>query len=192
MMSTRLKRCGKCEQHKPLGDFYDQPGRKEGKGSQCKLCTLAYNRNRYHNVTGVRERNLERDKYLRRTDSSFRDRTREYGRKYYASLAGRARTLHRGALRRQPGASLTLEHIHRLLEIGSCPITGLKFDFTGGTRAQGRHNNPFAPSIDKIIPALGYTDANTRLVIWQYNWMKGELSDDEIFLLCFAVVNHHG
>lgn len=33
------KACTRCGQTKPLADFYDHPGRADGKQSRCKVCT---------------------------------------------------------------------------------------------------------------------------------------------------------
>ena len=39
-----MKRCGKCESIKPLGDFYVSRGSPDGKQSRCKLCQRSWQR----------------------------------------------------------------------------------------------------------------------------------------------------
>lgn len=96
----------------------------------------------------------------------------------------------RGAKSRLPdGFSLSLEHIIREIEKDHCPVTGVAFDLR--INRDGKSNrswSPFAPSIDKIDARKPYTDANTRVVSWQYNIMKGELSDSEVLRICRQIV----
>jgi hypothetical protein len=69
-----------------------------------------------------------------------------------------------------------------------CPVTGIAFDLTNGHQLiSGRAKNPYAPSLDRIEPKGSYSPENTRVVIWQYNMMKGELSDREIEYICALV-----
>lgn len=65
---------------------------------------------------------------------------------------------------------------------GCCLLTGIPFDLL--PLGNGR-SNPFAPSLDRIDPTKGYTDANTRLVCWGINIAKSTFTTLE--LLRFAV-----
>lgn len=49
---------------------------------------------------------------------------------------------------------------------GKCSLTGV--DFVLGKRHAGRVQ-PYTPSIDRIVPALGYVKGNVRLVTYQMN-----------------------
>ena len=50
---------------------------------------------------------------------------------------------------------------------GHCYLTGQKFDLENwGSK---RQVNPRAPSIDRIIPALGYVKGNVRLITYHMN-----------------------
>lgn len=55
-----------------------------------------------------------------------------------------------------------------------CPILGVKLQF----------NTDHAPSLDRIIPELGYTKGNVMVVSTKANLMKNNASKDE--LLAFA------
>lgn len=98
--------------------------------------------------------------------------------------------LFNGAKSRVPlGFSLTLSHVTNQIGKGHCAVTGIKFDLRinqNGKRS--RSWSPYAPSLDKIDSRKPYTDENTRVVIWQYNVMKGELSDDQVFEICKLIV----
>jgi hypothetical protein len=62
-------------------------------------------------------------------------------------------------------------------------VTGARFDL--GPRGRF-HQNPLAPSIDRINPRGGYTVDNVRLVLWWINQARGQL-DDRDFRACVGV-----
>ena len=53
------------------------------------------------------------------------------------------------------------------LYTGKCQVTGRVFDFNSYNKPG--QVNPNAPSIDRIIPALGYTKGNVRLITYHLN-----------------------
>lgn len=55
-----------------------------------------------------------------------------------------------------------------------CPVLGIKLEKGVGLRADN------SPSIDKIIPALGYTKGNIIIVSWKANRIKTNATVDEI------------
>jgi hypothetical protein len=65
--------------------------------------------------------------------------------------------------------NLTPEYIIDLWEIndGRCCLTGRKFDLT--PYPSKHHSNPNAPSLDRIIPELGYVKGNVRLICYHMN-----------------------
>lgn len=69
--------------------------------------------------------------------------------------------------------TLTAEWAIEKLLAGNCEGTGLPFTFDVGSGHQ-----PFAPSIDRIDSALGYTPDNCRMVITAFNHGRNEWSDD--------------
>ena len=52
---------------------------------------------------------------------------------------------------------------------------GIPFDFTVPS---GRQQQPLAPSLDQIIPGLGYTEENTQIIHWCWNAFKGQYFTD--------------
>jgi len=58
-----------------------------------------------------------------------------------------------------------------------CQVSGLSF---------GR--GLFKKSFDRIVPELGYTDANTQVVVLGYNWLKNIYTHAEIMLIARALV----
>lgn len=181
------KLCNKCGTERSLSEFYDSPGRRGDKASYCKECTRTYTRGRYADP-GVKQKKRDYTS-KRRSDPEFVEANKRRSADYYESVLGRARTLLAGARRRYPACTVTLDHIVRGIERGSCPVTGIIFDLT--TKHQeisGRSKSPYSPSLDRIHSKLGYTNENTRIVIWQYNMAKGELSDAEVMFICKQVV----
>jgi hypothetical protein len=56
-----------------------------------------------------------------------------------------------------------------------CPITNVPFDF------QGRRET--APSLDRLVPSLGYTKENTRIISVRINRIKSDATLDELMAL---------
>lgn len=182
-MHEGMKQCSDCGKLLPISDFYVHPSRPGKPVKRCNPCRLkhvnahyAANKHRYKaNRVAYAERNKEHQLVL--------------SRRYYASEHGRAKTLLKSALTRskRSGVPVTidLDFVKTKIANGVCEVTGVKFDLTKGS---GRHKKPFAPSLDQIIPKAGYTPENTRMVVWQYNLMKGEMTDEELFNFCQVIV----
>jgi hypothetical protein len=58
-----------------------------------------------------------------------------------------------------------------------CPVFGIKLEI--GTRK----NHEAAPSLDKIIPHLGYIPGNIRVMSHKANWMKNNATLAELKML---------
>lgn len=61
-----------------------------------------------------------------------------------------------------------IDEIQRRIDAGVCELTGIAFDMTKDDRIRVRPN---APSIDRIIPDLGYVINNVRVVAMAANTM---------------------
>lgn len=69
-----------------------------------------------------------------------------------------------------------------------CMMLGVPFEFNSiGKNIKHRH--PLSPSLDRIVPELGYTTQNTRVVCWWYNVTKQQYSDKDVYDLCKQLVN---
>lgn len=66
--------------------------------------------------------------------------------------------------------SLTLDWALATIERNDfrCELTGIPFFSPHGSTGK---KNPFAPSLDRIIPKLGYTEDNVRIVVFALNLM---------------------
>lgn len=186
------KQCNACNEVKDVSLFYKVGQRKDGSQRyhpSCSACVLEYNRRLYSENDEYRNKRKVRNQ--NRSDES-KQRSREQGSAFYKSIRGRALTLLKSALRRankfpQP-LDIDFDFIHSRLLTGTCEVTGLSFDLD---KPEGSAKNPYAPSIDRINSNVGYTKENTRIVIWQYNLMKGEIADDELLKLCTLIVERN-
>lgn len=57
---------------------------------------------------------------------------------------------------------------------GCCEITGLPFEYPE------KHRTPMSPSIDRINSDIGYTQANSRFILWGLNLLKNVGTDEEV------------
>lgn len=181
--------CGRCKLTKPDSDFYRKSDGKLST-SRCKDCVKAVNRERYNSSPELQQARRDRGK---RYAEVHPDRNKEYGRDYYATVKGRAKTMlassKRGGRRKFEDIDndLDLEFIIRILEPLTCSVTGLSLTLD---RPSGTIKNPYAPSLDRIDHTKGYTKDNVRIVCWQYNLMKGELTDEETREFCRKVLEN--
>ena len=87
--------------------------------------------------------------------------------------------------------SLDVERIQKAIESGVCEVTGLPFDLRRGSRdgqSNGGRKSPWSPSLDRRVPASGYTNHNTRVVVWIYNISKFVYTDADVLRMSRAIV----
>lgn len=174
----QVKTCKDCQVEKPWSEFYKAT--KNGRPlARCIPCYKVRANAHY-------ERN--RDRYIK-TRREYASRTRPEqlvrSRAFYSSISGRAKTLMKGVERRSKikgwEIGIDVEFIQSRIEAGFCEVTGLPFDMN---KPVGSKKNSYAPSIDRIDSGRPYSRDNSRVVIWQFNMMKAEMSDGELVLLC--------
>lgn len=68
---------------------------------------------------------------------------------------------------------------------GKCEITRLDFNMALPGKPGPKC---FSPSIDRIVPQLGYTPENCRFVLWAVNAFKGDADDAVMFFIADAIV----
>jgi len=84
---------------------------------------------------------------------------------------------------------LDLDHLLELWEQtdGSCPISGRKFNLE---QIEQYTVNPNAPSIDRIVPKLGYVKENIRIVLYSINVALSEYGLEEFINLVNDISTH--
>lgn len=181
------KECTICQTFKTLSDFNKDKRSRDGFKQGCRECTRSYHASVSTDFRKAFKASRNRERY--HNDPEYRDRINSSLAKYWQTNKGRADRLWRGAVKNKrrwvEGSTLTFEHVLKGVERGTCAVTGMAFDFKPPTNSQ---YNPYAPSLDRINPKLPYTNENVRVVIWQYNLMKGEISDTDVYIIASAII----
>ncbi|MBU6232196.1 hypothetical protein KGP36_06135 [Patescibacteria group bacterium] len=68
---------------------------------------------------------------------------------------------------------------------GRCALTGLEF------KTSDNAHGPFSPSIDRVIPELGYTPENCRFILFGLNALKGTGTDADMMIIAKALMERH-
>lgn len=99
-----------------------------------------------------------------------------------------AKSLWGGAKRRARNEglefTLTKEWVMRLVVGGVCEVSGIRFEPGNGI------HHPLSPSIDRIDRGYGYTEENSRLVIWAVNNLKGTGDDNTMWKVVEAMISN--
>jgi hypothetical protein len=66
---------------------------------------------------------------------------------------------------------------------GKCEVTGIEF-----VLSTSRNPYLFSPSLDRIVPSLGYTPDNSRFVLHAVNALKGAGTDTDMLKIATAIV----
>ena len=96
-------------------------------------------------------------------------------------------SLLRHAKYRNDECTITKEHLFELWENqkGRCALTEVPLTTVHGNGWQV----PTNVSLDRIDSNKNYVLGNVRLVCWQVNMMKGQLTDEELFIFCKLIFN---
>jgi hypothetical protein len=192
VLTVPTKICKICMTEFALSEFHDDGRARDGKSSKCRECHTRVRRVQTQNAqrTDYRKNHEQRRAYVRNWHQNNKDKVSANQRREYETIKGRARYLYQSAKTRlSEGFTLSLDHVEHELRRGRCAATNIPFVLSVNRDGkQQRSFSPYAPSVDKIDPRKPYTDENTRIVIWQYNVMKGELSDEQLLVICRHIV----
>lgn len=159
--------CRICRVEKPLNEFlqYHKPLRDGTPAKVRRLkCKTCYNLH-------VKNRSIGRVK---------KDPVATYAQ----FLLHRARGNQKGEI----GCDLDQKWIEERLSPGTCEVTRLPFDFEGTSKSAAYRTNAWAPSLDRIDSAKGYTKDNCQVVVWAYNRAKGDLNAPDFVKLIQALI----
>lgn len=150
-----VKSCTTCGLPKTLALFYRDKTRPDGRASRCRKCVTDAN--------AVNASNIKQARTDRRKDNPERT----------LLIAAKARA--------------KLKKIACAIEVSDifipefCPILGVKLESGRGKGSKG--SLPWSPSLDRIIPALGYIPGNVQVISKRANTMKHNASFEELVLL---------
>lgn len=174
------KYCKDCDEEKDQEYFYLRNGKPIG--HYCIECVCRKNRERW--VNGYKEKSVETRKLYAEKN---RDVIIQYQRDYYNTEIGRAKSMMKTIKKRMKTWGILDEldfeesYLIELMKAGFCVETGIEFVYEKQDRFKC---HPYSPSVDRIDSTKGYTKDNVRMVIWQYNLMKGEMTDEELLIVC--------
>lgn len=202
------KPCRTCGVEKPLNDFHLNCQARDGHSSMCKQCACsagrlaakdpevkarrnAYNEE-YRNRPGKRERARERAKAYHgqpHIQEHFRDlghkKTKQWkyddlrGYKIYRMLQHAKER----AKKQNVPFNITEEDFNSFRELDYCPVfPWIELSWDNPKLADD------SPTIDKIVPKLGYVPGNVRILSWRANRIKLDSSIDEIVALAEDVL----
>jgi len=147
---TTIRTCYSCGVDKPLSDFCKDKHKALGHAHQCKSC-----RTEFRNRPEEKIKQQERRSHKKHKDP-------------------------RGVLLSAAKSRAKAEGLPFSLVISDlyippvCPVLGIPLEV--GTVA----NRDYSPSIDRIIPELGYTAKNTQIISYRANMIKNNATLDEL------------
>lgn len=151
-----------------------------------KFCEIHQSTVRYTSNRSCKQCHLESQKtniiYIRKRKNSVRYHKDNYNSNTVYRAASLLKTARKNAKERGLPFSLTKDFILDKIDAGVCEVSGIPFELAPNTYSKDQHN-PFAPSLDKKVPELGYTKDNTRVVVWIYNMAKGPWPEEVVIKL---------
>jgi hypothetical protein len=82
-----------------------------------------------------------------------------------------------------------LEEVELMLAPMVCEVTGINLSWDACDKPNKKR--VWAPSIDRINNELGYITGNCRVVCWGYNWMRGNMPDEDVLKIARALVERN-
>lgn len=148
----QVKSCSRCKESLPLECFSTDNSRKDKKAIRCKSCCKPYAQ--LHN-------------FLRK------DKAKVYQQEYHKNNP--KRRLIQAARRRAARENLPIDITYEDIVVPEfCPILGLKLEPGKGKVCDT------SPTIDKKIPALGYTKNNIRVISFKANRYKSDMTIENV------------
>lgn len=65
-----------------------------------------------------------------------------------------------------------------------CPILGIELDYSFFTKG---HAKPNSPSVDRIVPSLGYVPGNVQVISYRANAIKNDATPEELMKVALFV-----
>ena len=174
-----MKRCPRCRIEKPKSEFYPEKRQKEGIRTYCKECERKARDPEYFHAyyEEHKEQSVKRS-------AAYRQANKEALKKYHRAYGERRRSQNPGSLiltrtrsrakRKGIPFDIQREDIH---VPEHCPVLGIPIFFEPVGRRGG---TPNSPSIDRIVPELGYVKGNVRIISNRANTLKNDATVEEL------------
>jgi hypothetical protein len=192
------KECSMCQETKLSDDFYKDKRKSSGLSSRCKDCAkkaaTKWKKQNPQKVQETRQKDYQqnKDRYLE-YNKQWHENNANYRREYYQNNKeifkerrkgknNRLREMFRNAKHRASNDclpfDLTIEYMETIA-MDHCPVTGELLDWELQFSEEGKRN-AMAPSLDKIIPSLGYTQGNVAIICNQMNTLKSDMTLEQL------------
>ena len=172
-----MKLCKSCNTEKELEEFYPIVIRKKypSTSTYCKECTRKQ-RKVYRDATSEKRNRLRRER--RKNDPAYREHIAILKKKsYWKDIQSRLFYTTRSRCKRKNiYFDITIEDI---VIPEKCPILDVIFD-----------KDRYSPTIDRIIPKLGYIKNNIRVISKKANTMKNDADFEELALFSKNIIKY--
>jgi hypothetical protein len=175
---TETKSCARCKERKPLDEFSIKKSNRNRDGvpgSYCYPCERIRGRERYYAEPEKRRAAVAKHKAKliaegRLWESNLKWKQNNPEKSLLIAARQRAKKL--GVYFNMTAADIRMVNV--------CPILGIPL-----VRHFGRSGgHPDSPSLDRIVPALGYVAGNVQVISYLANMMKSAATPDQ--LITFA------
>ena len=192
------KKCCACQEVKLSRDFYKDKHRANKLSSKCRDCAkqsaLEWKRQNPQKVRESRRKGYQRNKsqeleYAKQWRENNTDRIRQYYQENKEAIKEKRkgksnllREMFRNAKHRASDNclpfDLTIEYMETIAT-DHCPVTGELLDWDLQFSQEGKRN-PYAPSLDKIVPSLGYVQGNVAIISHRMNTLKSDMTLEQL------------
>lgn len=168
----KMKKCLKCGESKPFDQYAVSKNSPDGLHSYCRSCNnirlTEYQKNNLDHV-----RRLERERYHKDKEKYA---LKMQGFYQHKRMTDPSYVLWRNAKVRAKAKGLPFNIEKEDIVIPThCPVLGMPFSYTNK-----RGFCEDSPTVDRIIPKLGYVKGNIIVISWRANKIKSDSSVEEL------------
>jgi len=169
-----MKNCTKCKLEKSPTEFSPDLRAKGGLRPWCKICCSTCALARYH---ADPKKHIDKARIWKQNNRAL---VNEISTRWRKTEKGAISEILSQAKKRAKQDGLPFLLMPADIQIPDlCPVFG-----TPLIQGTGKGPSPMSPSLDKIIPALGYVPGNVRIMSHKANVMKNDATPEQ--LLAFA------
>lgn len=194
----KLRICRTCKKEKPLSEFNKDKRHSSGYATQCKECKRAYDKARYEKIKEDPKFHAKKLEHSAKYRETHKEQIKEYSTLYNA----RPEVIERKASWYQEKmTNMSKEERLKLMvkraqdrarlknvkfdiswedvkHVTVCPILEIPLNWGETTNEGGR--NIDTPSLDRIVPELGYIKGNVRIISNLANMMKNSANRKQL------------
>jgi bacterioferritin-associated ferredoxin len=203
LINTALtKQCSKCHEELLRSEFGKNKQNKDGLHSQCRKCANTAGK-KWKEENSEKNKEMHR-KYYRKNREKIRQKAKEsyangVGQQWYqnnkerilsarkgleGTILGMFRAARSRAKKDNIPFDLTIEYLHAIAT-ENCPVTNKPMDWD-----KEESSSLNRPSLDKIIPELGYVQGNVAIISYRMNTKKNNLLEAELIQLLQYIQLH--